>query len=279
MPGARSTYPVGGCRIRRSWPTWCATRWHWTAAAAARRGVRAGVADAGAGAVFAAAVGVDADPGWCRRPRRQAAGRRRRQRPVAADAGRGTSGRARHLRRGHVRASRSLDGSRRSSRGGSKAHAAGRRCLGRMCLRPRIKGCRGRPVPHPRPPWDAIKELTARYLGSTPRAGRGTLPHGTRSGERSRDARGRIRRPQRIEVRRGERSTRTADAMVPPVLAVGLGAALFADRLGRSRRTAAAAGRDVPTAGVPRAIARGRADDPALSCARVGWPRSGECDH
>lgn len=39
------------------------------------------------------------------------------------------------------------------------------------------------PLPHPRPPWDRIDELVARYLGPVRRAGRSLLPNGNRSGE------------------------------------------------------------------------------------------------
>ena len=38
-------------------------------------------------------------------------------------------------------------------------------------------------LPHPRPPWDDIDKLVARYLGPVRRAGQGTLPTGTRPGE------------------------------------------------------------------------------------------------
>ena len=38
-------------------------------------------------------------------------------------------------------------------------------------------------LPHPRPPWDAVDQLVTRYLGPVRRAGRSTLPRGTRGGE------------------------------------------------------------------------------------------------
>ncbi|HET6987597.1 MAG TPA: methyltransferase domain-containing protein, partial [Kribbella sp.] len=38
-------------------------------------------------------------------------------------------------------------------------------------------------LPHPRPPWDDIDKLVARYLGPVRRAGQGVLPTGTRPGE------------------------------------------------------------------------------------------------
>lgn len=39
------------------------------------------------------------------------------------------------------------------------------------------------PMPFPAPPWARIGELVGRYLGPVRRAGRGTLPRGTASGE------------------------------------------------------------------------------------------------
>ena len=90
------------------------------------------------------------------------------------------------------------------------------------------------PLPHPRPPWDAIKELTATYLGATPRAGQGTLPHGTRSGEVDVMRAAGYAGPQRIEVVRGDVVTRTADEMVSAVFSLsGSAPHLFGDRLGR----------------------------------------------
>jgi SAM-dependent methyltransferase len=89
------------------------------------------------------------------------------------------------------------------------------------------------PLPHPRPPWDRIDELVARYLGSARRAGRGTLPAGTRSGEEEvmRDA-GFIG-PRRLEVPRGEVVKRSLDEVVAAVLSLsGSAPHLFGARLG-----------------------------------------------
>jgi SAM-dependent methyltransferase len=76
------------------------------------------------------------------------------------------------------------------------------------------------PMPHPQPPWSAIDELVAAYLGPVRRAGRGTLPDGTRSGEEDvmRDAG--YRGPTRITVGGGEVVERTADEIVSAVFSL-----------------------------------------------------------
>jgi SAM-dependent methyltransferase len=91
------------------------------------------------------------------------------------------------------------------------------------------------PLPYPRPPWDDIKALIADYLGTTRRAGRGTLPAGTRSGEEDvmRDAG--YRGPERIEVHwEQEVATRTLDEMVSAVFSLsGSTPHLFGEQVGR----------------------------------------------
>jgi SAM-dependent methyltransferase len=86
------------------------------------------------------------------------------------------------------------------------------------------------PMPHPQPPWQAIRELVRRYLGSETRAGQG-----------SRDAvlsdEGDIFRrwfvgPQVVNVPDGRVLTRTTDQVVAAVYSVSSSAPhLFEDRL------------------------------------------------
>lgn len=89
------------------------------------------------------------------------------------------------------------------------------------------------PLPYPRPPWDDIKALVADYLGTTRRAGRGTLPEGDRSGEEDVMRAAGYRGPERIEVRwEQEVATRTLDEMVSAVFSLsGSTPHLFGDRV------------------------------------------------
>jgi SAM-dependent methyltransferase len=73
------------------------------------------------------------------------------------------------------------------------------------------------PLPHPRPPWDAIDALVARYLGPERRAGRTTLPSGTRGGEEDVMRAAGYAGPDRIEVTRGDVVDRTAEQVVSAV--------------------------------------------------------------
>jgi SAM-dependent methyltransferase len=74
------------------------------------------------------------------------------------------------------------------------------------------------PLPHPRPPWDAIDALVARHLGPGRRAGRSTLPgNDTRGGEEDVMRAAGYTGPDRIEVTRGEVVDRTADQVVAAV--------------------------------------------------------------
>ena len=87
------------------------------------------------------------------------------------------------------------------------------------------------PLPHPRPPWTAISALVERYLGTTRRAGQGTLPNGTRSGEEDVMRAAGYDGPQRIEVSRGEIATRSTDEVVSAVFSLsGSAPHLFGDR-------------------------------------------------
>lgn len=89
------------------------------------------------------------------------------------------------------------------------------------------------PLPHPRPPWDRIEELVASHLGSVRRAGRGTLPEGTRSGEEEVMRRAGFTAPERIDVERGEVVERSLDDIVSAVFSLsGSAPHLFGPGLG-----------------------------------------------
>jgi SAM-dependent methyltransferase len=88
------------------------------------------------------------------------------------------------------------------------------------------------PLPHPRPPWDAIDDLVRRYLGPVPRAGRGVLPNGTRSGEEEVMRAAGFHGPTRITAAPARVVTRTADEIVASVFSQSTSAPhLFGDRL------------------------------------------------
>lgn len=89
-----------------------------------------------------------------------------------------------------------------------------------------------RPLPHPLPPDGAISRLVERYLGSIRRAGQGTLPEGTPSGEDEVLARAGFSSPRTIAVPDDRVITRTADEVVASVFALSRSAPhLFGDRL------------------------------------------------
>jgi SAM-dependent methyltransferase len=86
----------------------------------------------------------------------------------------------------------------------------------------------------PRPPWDAIDALVARYLGPVRRAGQGVLPSGTRGGEEDvmRDVG--YRGPERLEVVRGDVVERSTEQVVSAVFSLSSSAPhLFGPRLAR----------------------------------------------
>jgi SAM-dependent methyltransferase len=88
------------------------------------------------------------------------------------------------------------------------------------------------PLPHPRPPWAAISGLVERFLGTTRRAGQGTLPKENKSGEEDVMLAAGYDGPQRIVVSRGEIVTRGTDEVVSAVLSLsGSAPHLFGDRL------------------------------------------------
>ena len=76
------------------------------------------------------------------------------------------------------------------------------------------------PLPLPRPPWDEIDALVAGYLGPVRRAGRGTLPGGTVGGEDDVMLAAGWRGPVKLEIDRGEVVTRSVDEMVSAVLSL-----------------------------------------------------------
>ncbi|WP_421741541.1 class I SAM-dependent methyltransferase [Cellulomonas sp.] len=89
------------------------------------------------------------------------------------------------------------------------------------------------PLPHPRPPWDRIDRLVAEYLGPVRRAGRGTLPDGTRGGEEDVMRAAGYQGPERLVVARNEVVERTTDDVVAAVLSLSSSAPhLFDERLG-----------------------------------------------
>jgi hypothetical protein len=88
------------------------------------------------------------------------------------------------------------------------------------------------PLPHPRPPWGRIEELTTRYLGPVRRAGQSTLPNGNRSGEEDVMRQAGYRGPTKIEVGGGVVAERSADDIVASVFSLSSSAPhLLGDRL------------------------------------------------
>lgn len=75
-------------------------------------------------------------------------------------------------------------------------------------------------LPHPRPPWDGIGGLVARYLGPIRRAGKGFLPNGTRGGEEEIMRRAGFTGPTRIEVGGDQTVDRSVDEIVAAVFSL-----------------------------------------------------------
>lgn len=69
-------------------------------------------------------------------------------------------------------------------------------------------------LPHPRPPYDAIRALVQRYLGPTPRAGRGILRHGTPDDEAAVLSHAGFLGPERIIVPAMEPLVRDVEELV-----------------------------------------------------------------
>ncbi len=88
------------------------------------------------------------------------------------------------------------------------------------------------PLPHPRPPWSALDALVVSYLGPVRRAGQGTLPGGTRSGEDDVMRAAGYSGPERLTVAGGQVVTRSADDVVASLLSMSSSAPhLLEDRL------------------------------------------------
>jgi SAM-dependent methyltransferase len=88
------------------------------------------------------------------------------------------------------------------------------------------------PTELPAPPWDAIDDLVAAYLGPVRRAGRAVLPNGSRSGEEDVMRAAGYRGPARVSVGGGEVVERTADAVLSAVFSLSSSAPhLYGDQL------------------------------------------------
>jgi SAM-dependent methyltransferase len=88
------------------------------------------------------------------------------------------------------------------------------------------------PLPYPRPPWERVDDLVTGYLGPVRRAGRGSLPTGTRGGEEEIMRRAGFTGPTRIDVDGGPVADRSADEIVAAVFSQSNAAPhLFAERL------------------------------------------------
>lgn len=87
------------------------------------------------------------------------------------------------------------------------------------------------PLPHPRPPRDAVRELVQRYLGEQRRAGQGVLVGGTPGGEDAVYRTAGFTGPDRLEVP-GRVLERSADEVLASVHSLSSAAPhLFGDRL------------------------------------------------
>jgi SAM-dependent methyltransferase len=88
------------------------------------------------------------------------------------------------------------------------------------------------PLPRPRPPWDRVDELVARYLGPVRRAGRGVLPTGTRAGEEEIMRQVGYSGPTRLDIESGKVVDRSLDEVVSAVFSLsGSAPHLFGNRL------------------------------------------------
>jgi hypothetical protein len=88
------------------------------------------------------------------------------------------------------------------------------------------------PLPYPRPPWDLIDELVAKYLGPVRRAGQSLLPTGTRAGEEEIMRQAGFTGPTRLEVGGDQVVDREVDDIVSAVFSLSSSAPhLFAERL------------------------------------------------
>ncbi|ONI81718.1 SAM-dependent methyltransferase [Actinosynnema sp. ALI-1.44] len=182
--------------------------------------------------MFAAATGVDADPGMIAEARRRTAGtaidwRRLRAEELPADLGtfrvvsfaQSFHWMDQPLVARRVRGMLTPDG--------AWVH------VGATTHRGTTEASDGTAHPHPVPPWDRIDELVARYLGPVRRAGRGLLPHGTRGGEEDVMRQAGFTGPARVTIDGGRVAERTVDEIVSAVFSLSSSAPhLFADGLG-----------------------------------------------
>lgn len=88
------------------------------------------------------------------------------------------------------------------------------------------------PLPHPRPPYDAIHELVTRYLGRVRRAGQGVLLHGTPGGEADILREAGFAGPRRLRIQARAVIVRAEDDLVAWTYSMsGSAPHLFGDRL------------------------------------------------
>jgi SAM-dependent methyltransferase len=101
------------------------------------------------------------------------------------------------------------------------------------------------PLPHPRPPHDAIDALVAEFLGPVRRAGAGTLPRGTRGDESVSFRTAGLTHQRRLEIP-SEVMTRTEDQVVAAVFSLSSATPhLFGQRVGEFERKLRALLREV----------------------------------
>ena len=87
-------------------------------------------------------------------------------------------------------------------------------------------------LPHPLPPYEAMRELVRRYLGPVPRAGQGVLRYGSPDGEAIVLRNAGFQVPERVQVPAGGVQVRNADDLVAWVYSLsGSAPHLFGDRL------------------------------------------------
>jgi SAM-dependent methyltransferase len=100
-----------------------------------------------------------------------------------------------------------------------------------------LKGneAQGRPtdtLPHPLPPYEAIRELIRRYLGPVPRAGQGLLRYGSPDGEAIVLRNAGFLGPERVQISAGDVQVRNVDDIVAWVYSLsGSAPHLFEDDL------------------------------------------------
>jgi SAM-dependent methyltransferase len=105
-------------------------------------------------------------------------------------------------------------------------------------------------LPHPEPPYEAIRGLIREWLGPVPRAGQGLLRHGTPDGEAAVLAVAGFAAPERLRLPAGGVWVRTEDEVVAWVWSLaGSAPHLFGERLGAFEVELRGLLRDVSPAG------------------------------